>query len=191
MHSPQQHRPERAPRTFTKVISRVWRTPVGVEYEETFLTYQRELRDGGSKVLNEAMLVLDIIDVKTQSLLAYISISLAAMIFLIGGLSTSSNLTYPGLSQPDFTIALLLVTVLLLGAIMLCLSCLNIVGAHTIRALAGRKQETQAEYEALIVSVTLARRRRYLIAHRISFCTAGLTALIFIYLLVSGVIASL
>lgn len=190
MHSPSQHRSKREPRPFARVIGRVWRTPVGVEYEEIFLTYQRELRDGGSKILNEAMLVLDIIDVKTQSLLAYISISLAAMIFLIGALSTSSNLSYLGLSRSDFTIALLVVTVLLLAAIMLCLSCLNIVGAHTIRALAGKKQETQAEYEALIVSVTLARRRRYLIAHRISFFTAGLTALIFTYLLFSGLLAS-
>jgi hypothetical protein len=178
--------PRRAQRRSTRVfatVGRMWFASVGPEHEQIFLTYQRELRDGGSKVLNEAMLVLDIIDVKTQSLLAYISISLAAMVFLITALPTSTNLHFDGLSKSYLTIALLLVIILLLSAILLCLSCLNIVGAHTIRMLAGRKKETQSEYETLIVGVTLARRKRYLVAHRISLVTAILTMAVFLYLL--------
>jgi hypothetical protein len=129
------------------------------------------------------MLVLDIIDVKTTSLLAYISISLAAMVFLITALPASTNLHHPGISQTYLSLAILVVIVLLLMAILLCLSCLNIVGAHTIRMLAGKEEESQGDYERLIVAVTLARRKRYLVAHRISFCTAILTMIVFAYLL--------
>lgn len=159
--------------------------PTLLQHETTFLTYQRELREGGTRVLNEAMLVLDIIDVKTQSLLSYISISLAALIFLIASLPSTSVLRLAYFSDATFMASLLVLVLALLGASVLCLSCLNIVGGHTIRRLAVRRRQTAAEYERLVVSVTLGRRNRYLIAHRITVTTAVLTFVLFGMLLLS------
>jgi len=151
-------------------------------YERTFLTYQRQLREGGTHVLNEAMLVLDIIDAKANSLLAYISISLAALVFLLTSLS-SSNLNFLFLGQSVLTISILLTLLALLVAILLCLSCLNIVGSHTIQKLSIDNRLSPEEYEELIVKVTLSRRLRYRLAHRISMSTATITLLIFAFLL--------
>jgi hypothetical protein len=150
-----------------------------LEHERTFLRYQRQLKEGGTKVLTEAMLVLDNIDVKAQSLLTYISVSLAALVFLITSpLNTPiSRISFFGIDA--FTQVLLILILALIGASILCLSCLNIVGAHTIRSLASRNQSTPQGYESHIVRVTLGRRSRYLVAHRISIATAFLTFILF------------
>ena len=154
-----------------------------IEYEMQFLSYQRDLREGATHVLNEAMRVLDIIDVKTQSLLSYIAVSLAAMIFLITSLPSSSSIK-PVLMGPQlFTSLLLVLIVALLGASVLCLTCLNIVGAHTIRSMASRQKQSQEEYERFIVKVTLGRRNRYLVAHHVSVATAVLTFVLFVLIL--------
>lgn len=154
-----------------------------LEHETTFLSYQRELREGGTHVLNEAMLVLDIIDVKTQSLLSYISISFAGLVFLITSLPSNPALQLAFFSTEIFTSTLLALVIALLGASILCLSCLNIIGGHTIRRLASRKRYTQEEYESLVVGVTQARRDRYLAAHRITIATAVVTFVLFALLL--------
>jgi hypothetical protein len=144
--------------------------PPSVEHEKTFLHYQVKLRHGRHKLLNEAMLVLDIIDAKTQALLAYISISFVAVVFLLTLVRGHKTITE----------LLLIVIILLLIAIVICLTCLNIVGAHTVKR--GLRED---EYEALIVKVTLGRRMRYLIAHRISVLTAILLIVVFLYLLLT------
>lgn len=160
-----------------------------VHDEPTYLTYQRELREGGSFVLNEAMLVLDIIDSKTQSLLAYISVSVAALIFLITALPDSQADLDLGLLSRSTTITILLVVIFaLMVAVVFCLSCLNIVGAHTIGDLKRRQRQSQEEYENLVVQVTCGRRNRYLIAHRISMVTAVGAGLVFLDLLVGSVV---
>lgn len=159
-----------------------------VDHERTFLTYQIQLREGGTRVLNEAMLVLDIIDSKTQSLLSYISISLAALVFLITSLPNTPNLRLGAIDPHTFTVGLLILILGLLAASILCLSCLNIVGAHTIKSLAARKKQTPEEYEKLIVRTTKRRRDRYLWAHRISIVTAVLTFLLFAFLLFSPLV---
>ncbi len=158
------------------------------EDETTFLRYQIRLRESGTRVLHEAMLVLDIIDAKTKALLSYISLCFAAMIFLLTGVQGNANLRTVFFSEKTMTTILLLIITALLVAIILSLSCLNIVGAHTVRALKSVGEEKkQKEYENLIIKVTLGRRTRYLIAHRISVVTAvGLLAL-FILLIVSCV----
>lgn len=162
----------------------------GAHYERTFLTYQRQLREGGTYVLNEAMLVLDIIDTKANSLLAYISISLAALVFLLTSLDSNSNLNLVLISKAQLSVCLLAVLMALLTAIILCLSCLNIIGAHTIKKLTTSNKLSFDTYEELIVKVTSSRRRRYLFAHHISMATAAVSILIFA-LLLGGAVAAL
>jgi hypothetical protein len=159
-----------------------------LEAEKTFLSWQTALRVGGTHVVNEAMLVLDIIDTKTQALLAYIGISLAALIFLLAAPPNMLNLRLGLLSTLVFTTALLLIILILLAASVLCLSCLNIIGAHTIRRLESKKKLSQSEYESLVLRVTNGRRQRYLYAHRLSMVTAVLTFLLFSLLLVASLV---
>jgi hypothetical protein len=173
-----------------RTIRRGNRRTALLEYERTFLSYQRDLREGGTRVLNEAMLVLDIIDSKTQSLLSYISVSLAALVFLISTIPGNSRLSFTIVGQEVVTTSLLVLILALLLASVLCLSCLNIVGGHTIRSIWSDEQNTQQEYEALIVRVTSARRNRYLIAHRVSIVTAVLTFILFSVLLISTLAAA-
>lgn len=154
-----------------------------LEDERIFLTYQIELRGKGTPLLNEAMLVLDIIDSKTQALLAYISISLAALVFLLTSPPTAFNARLVLLTARLFSTSLLVIILALLGAIILCLSCLNIVGGHTMRSRGTRRKLTQQGYEDLIVRVTAGRRNRYLLAHRISVVTAVVTFILFLLLL--------
>lgn len=151
----------------------------GVPDELIFLEYQRDLRDSGSLVLAEAMMVLDIIDVKAQALLAYISVSMAALIFLLTLLPQNTALHFVALTQADVVTILLASILALLVSILLCLSCLNIVGAHTITSLHRHNKRDVQSYEQLVVKVTLYRRLRYLVAHRISIGTALLTATVF------------
>lgn len=173
------------------IVNKLRLSPPNPEDERTFLSYQKELREGGTHVLNEAMLVLDIIDAKTQSLLSYISISLAAMVFLITSLPKSVNLNFLFFGETILTASLLLVILALLAASILCLSCLNIVGAHTIRLLKYQHCEGQQEYEDLIVRVTLGRRNRYIIAHRISILTAFFIVVLFTFLFLGSMAAIL
>lgn len=150
-----------------------------VEDEKAFLQYQIDLRKSGTGLLEEAMDVLDIIDAKSEALLAYISLSFAAMVFLLTGLQDNPYLEFEIFGQTIVTGILLIIILALLVAIIFCISCLNIVGAHTIRALKSSKEQMRRkEYEELIIRVTLGRRIRYLTAHRISTATAvGLIAL--------------
>jgi hypothetical protein len=154
--------------------------------ERTYLTYQKEFE--GSELVSEARRVLDIIDTKSQSLLAYISISFAALIFLIAALPNSSNLRLAGLGRAVATSILLAIILALVVAIVLSLSCLNIVGAHTIGKLKHHKSFMPQDYEELIIRVTCYRRNRYLIAHRISLVTTTLTGLLFLDLLIASII---
>jgi len=128
------------------------------------------------------MHVLDIIDSKTEALLAYISVSVAAMVFLLTSFHSNTALKILFVSRETGTLILLIITLALLTAIVFCLSCLNIVGAHTVKALkATTKEGREKEYENLVLRVTLGRRTRYLIAHRISMVTA--ISLIFVFIL--------
>jgi hypothetical protein len=153
--------------------------------ERTYLTYQKEFQ--GSELVGEARRVLDIIDTKSQSLLAYISISFAALIFLITALPSSTNLHLAMLGETAATCVLLAIILGLVVAIILSLSCLNIVGAHTIGKLKHAQGFEPKDYEELIIRVACYRRNRYLIAHRISLATASLTGLLFLDLLVASV----
>ena len=153
-----------------------------MEDEKTFLCYQIRLRDTDAHLLHEAMDVLDIIDCKTQSLLAYISLSFAALVFLLTGIRDDSSLELAFFGETTLIRIVLLFLIILSVAIILCLSCLNIVGAHTIMTLECQEdRKRQKEYENLIIKVTLARRTRYLIAHRISIVTAACLGLLFVF----------
>lgn len=161
-----------------------WTTDRMIDHEKTFLQYQRELRDGGTHLLQESMLVLDIIDVKAQSLLGYISVSLAALLFFLPIVSASAASSWGVVGTACAVRVLIGIMILLVIASILCLSCLNIVGAHTIDALSCDGKDNKEDYESHIVCTTHMRRKRYLIAHRISVLTALATlALMFNFLL--------
>ena len=111
------------------------------------------------------MLVLDIIDTKTGSLLQYISIALAILLFAFGMIS-GKDFKISSDVQSILSVLILFNVILSVVAILLCLSCLNIVGAHTVFEL------EKEEYETHIIAVTLGRRNRYRVAHRLSMVTA-------------------
>lgn len=166
-----------------RVIAFVVLTPAT---ELDFLTSQIVNREGQSRILNEAMLVLDIIDSKTSALLGYISISFAALVFILTG--SPSGTLLASMFQGDnrvFTILLAVVILLLMVAMLFCLSCLNIIGAQTMRKFSATADAAKRmeQYEKFIVRLTLSRRRRYLIAHRISLLTAVVVFLAFAFLL--------
>jgi len=159
-----------------------------IESEKAFLSYQISLKEKGSRLLYEAMLVLDIIDSKTSSLLSYISISLAALIFVITVIPTSQLLVDIPFDQKNIFYIFTVLIILLIIAIILCLSCLNIVGAHTIKKnrFYPPSNDSLRKYEDFILKITYKRRKRYLVAHRISMFTAIVLLLTFIYLLISS-----
>jgi len=146
-----------------------------VKNEQDFLRFQAELRkerDDTLFVLAEAMYSLDCVDTKSQSLLGYISVYFAALVFLLGDYNQVGDMAVTIYGIKFGTLILLLLTALSI-AVVLCLSCLNIIGAHTVRNLKkGGDDERRKEYHEMIIKTTLFRRTRYLIAHRISVATA-------------------
>jgi hypothetical protein len=175
------------------LLSKMWRrvvNPLGVVAEEPLLLKEQlELRADGSPLLKQAMIALDIIDVKTQSLLSYISISFAALVFLLTSLAQRGGLAVV-VPRRFATTLLLLIIVLLLITIVLCLSCLNIIRARTAHQLNQRYEQDPAEYECLVLEITCGRRSRYIIAQRISVMTALLTTMLFIDLLLASIATS-
>ena len=156
------------------------------EHERTFLRFQRVLREGGTLILNEAMLVLDVIDSKTSSLLSYISLSFAAMVFLITSLPGSAFLTVGFFDDRALIMSVLAIILALLVAILLCLSCLNIIGSHTIAHLSVTTELDERIYEDYVVRLTISRRRRYRAAHQVSVVTAMFMIILFISILVGS-----
>jgi hypothetical protein len=143
--------------------------------EKDFLVLQSKLRGQNTSVLQEAMYSLDCIDVKAQSLLSYISISIAALVFQLSEIHSSSIL-----DKKEFTNFILILLVCLSVAIVLCLSCVNIIGAHTVMLLKSQEEKKKLdEYNDLVLRVTLNRRTRYLIAHRLSVTTAVFLGILF------------
>ena len=160
-----------------------------IEDEKKFLQYQLDLREHGTRSLEEAMDVLDIIDVKAQSLLSYISLSITALVFILAALQSGADFCMIFHDEVMLTRIILFFLVILSVAVIFALSVLNIVGAHTIRHLKYQKgKKSLKEYEELIVKVTLYRRIRYLVAHRISTFTAFCLGILFILMLLATLI---
>lgn len=144
--------------------------------EKDFLNLQSNLRGQNTTVHQEAMYALDSIDVKAQSLLSCISISIAALVFQLSEIQGSSIS-----DKKEVTNFILLLLIFLSIAIVLCLSCVNIIGAHTVMLLKSEDEKKKLdEFNDLVLRVTLGRRTRYLIAHRLSIITAVSLGILFI-----------
>jgi hypothetical protein len=114
-----------------------------IENEKVFLRLQSYLRNQETSEVNEAMYVLDCIDTKAQSLLAYISISIAALVFLIPVIENNSLTNSAFFDKTFFTNIIFLLLVILSIAIVLCLSCVNV---HVHRPSAVTLDETPEEF---------------------------------------------
>lgn len=120
-------------------------------------------------------MILDIIDSKTSALLTYISIALAIFLFTFGMIADGKAFDLSGAGKSIISVIILFATIFSIFAIILCLSCLNIVGAHTVFDL------NKDEYLDYVVAVTLGRRNRYRRAQQISMGTSfGLLAVFLI-----------
>lgn len=120
------------------------------------------------------MFTLGVIDAKAQSLLSYISISIAVFVFILSELQTNTFIKY----------IILLMLFLLSIATLLCLYCVDIIGAHTIKCLKSKEEADRLnEYNDHIFKLSLQRRKCYIIAHRLSVVAAFL-CIIFMVLLI-------
>jgi len=159
-----------------RIITDIVRTfKPNIDDEKRFAKYQQSLRKkSDTPLLEECMLILDIIDTKTAALLQYIAISLAIFLFLFGMIGDDQSFNITGGTKSVLSVAILGAILLSIFAIILCLSCLNIIGAHTVFDL------SKEEYETHVISVTLRRRNRYRLAQRLSITTSLILLFIFV-----------
>lgn len=151
-----------------------------LDNEETFLRLMSYLRNNGDGVLSEAMYSLDCVDSKSQALLTYISISIAALIFLITGIQ-NNYLNFMFIDQKQFVDFIYILLIVQSIAMILCLSCVNIIGAHTVLFLKEKDEENRRkEYFNLLKKISLQRRTRYLISHRLSIVSATFLGMLFL-----------
>ncbi len=144
--------------------------------EKDYFNLQSNLRGQNTTVHWEAMYALNSIDVKAQSLLTCISISIATLVFQLSEIQGSSIS-----DKKEVTNFILLLLIFLSIAMVLCLSCVDIIGAHTVRLLKSEDEKKKLdEFNDLVLRVTLGRRTRYLIAHRLSIITAVSLGILFI-----------
>ena len=132
---------------------------------------------------HEAMLTLGIIDAKAQSLLSYISISVAAFVLILSALQNNSFFKFNTLEEKVFLYIILSLLVILSIAMFLCLLSVDTIGAHTIKSFKSKEAvDRQNEYNELSFKLTLRRRTLYLIAHRLCIVTAILFILLMVLL---------
>jgi hypothetical protein len=103
-----------------------------IENEKKFLHIQMLLKNHEDTEFKEAEYMLNIIDHKAQSLLAYISISIAALVFLIPVIEKNSLISSTFFGSTFFTIIIFLLLVILSIAMFFCLSCVNVVAARAV-----------------------------------------------------------
>lgn len=151
-----------------------------IEHEKELQQIKAKVRQeaGGN---HEAMLTLGIIDAKAQSLLSYISISVAAFVLILSALQNNSFFKFSVLEEKILFYIILLLLVILSIAMFLCLLSVNTIGAHTIKSFKSKETvDRQKEYNELLYKLTLRRRTQYLIAHRLCI----IASLLFILLIV-------
>lgn len=164
------------PNKFSDLFCRIRNKCISIpslEHEIEFQQIKAKIRKQADEN-HEAMNTLDIIDAKAQSLLSYISISIAVFVFILSQLQSSNFIKY----------LIFILLILLSITMLLCLPCVDIIGAHTIKNLKSKEEVNRLkEYNNLIFALTLKRRNYYLIAHRLSLVTAILCILIMVLLI--------
>lgn len=144
-----------------------------IEHEKEYQRTKAELKQQSNEHC-EVMFTLSVIDAKAQSLLSYISISIAVFAFILSELQTNTFIKYIILSM------LFLLSI----AMLLCLYCVDIIGAHTIKCLKSKeKADRLNEYNDHIFKLALQRRKCYIIAHRLSIVAAFLCILFMVLLI--------
>jgi hypothetical protein len=162
-----------------RILASLYRIFGNPENEEEFQQLKSKIHSQGGE-LHEALKTLDIIDAKAQSLLSYISISIAALVVLLSQIQNNSILKFIFFDEKFMSI-LLLLSVFLTTSMILCLYCVNIIGAHTINHLKFNEPEKRLkEFGQVIINITLYRRIMYLFAYYLSFVTAFCLGVLFI-----------
>ena len=151
-----------------------------IEYEKELQQIKAKVRQQAGEN-HEAMLTLGIIDAKAQSLLSYISISVAAFVLILSALQNNSFFKFNALEEKIFLYIILSLLVILSIAMFLCLLSVDTIGVHTIKSFKSKEAvDRLKEYNELLFKLTLRRRTQYLIAHRLCI----VASLLFILLMV-------
>jgi hypothetical protein len=154
-----------------------------IEHEKELQQIKANVRQeaGGN---HEAMLTLGVIGSKAQSLLSYISISVAAFVLILSALQNNSFFKFSVLEEKILLYIILLLLVILSIAMFLCLLSVDTIGAHTIKSFKSKEVvDRQKEYNELLYKLTLRRRTQYLIAHRLCIIASLLFILIMVILI--------
>jgi hypothetical protein len=154
------------------------------------IDHEKELQQIKAKVRqqagenHEAMLTLGIIDAKAQSLLSYISISVAAFVLILSALQNNPIFKFNVLEEKIFLYIILLLLVILSIAMFLCLLSVDTIGAHTVKSFKSKEAVDRLnEYNELLFKLTLRRRTKYLIAHRLCIVASLLFILLTVLLI--------
>lgn len=174
------------PNTFSDFLCKIREKCIpnqSIEHEKELQRIKAKVRQQAGEN-HEAMLTLGIIDAKAQSLLSYISISVAAFVLILSALQNNSFFKFNTLEEKVFLYIILSLLVILSIAMFLCLLSVDTIGAHTIKSFKSKEAvDRQKEYNELLFKLTLRRRTLYLIAHRLCIVAAILFILLMVLLI--------
>ena len=174
------------PNTFSDFLCKIREKCIpnqSIEHEKELQRIKAKVRQQAGEN-HEAMLTLGIIDAKAQSLLSYISISVAAFVLILSALQNNSFFKFNTLEEKVFLYIILSLLVILSIAMFLCLLSVDTIGAHTIKSFKSKEAvDRQKEYNELLFKLTLRRRTLYLIAHRLCIIAAILFILLMVLLI--------
>lgn len=156
-----------------------------IEHEKELQQIKAKVRQQAGEN-HEAMLTLGIIDAKAQSLLSYISISVAAFVLILSALQNNSFFKFNALEEKIFLYIILSLLVILSIAMFLCLLSVDTIGVHTIKSFKSKEAvDRLKEYNELLFKLTLRRRTQYIIAHRLCIVAALLFILLMVLLILT------